>query len=514
MADQVFNAVCGFFDAIDHDRTYTADDMNRPYSRVISDGVFATNEGTPSRDLKVVSTGSGMRVTVQAGQGIFAHKWFELTTPVIITVPSNLSLYSRVDSVIAQIDKRATGRAGNIVYRTGTPAATPQAPEINTDAHVIEYRVANVRVAPGANTITNAVITDLRGSDSCPWVTGLIRQVDTSTLWTQFNTAYAEQYEAYDAEYRAYTAQQHQAWEDFLEHLTDELAVETNITELTSSYTAEGQVSNVPIGIPAFNPLTDVLQVYINGLFAEAGVKYNIGADNISIDLASPIAAGNTVYFVVYKSLVDANIESTVSMMLRLNDNLDNFMSDSGWIPLELEDGTQPYTEDTAPAVRKIGNRVYLRGAITNQITTGATICTIPVAFRPAQDYTFTSSAESGTGTVVRVVTLTVRAADGAVVMESKGGTIAATTKISIAANFLAAAGYGMQMIYFYKGSVDEYADLPTSGVEPGEIYTVLTADAGHGIAAGDDVLWNGAEWELSTETISETEIDEIIASF
>ena len=37
MADQVFNISCGFFDAVNHDRTYTAADMCMPYKRFVTD---------------------------------------------------------------------------------------------------------------------------------------------------------------------------------------------------------------------------------------------------------------------------------------------------------------------------------------------------------------------------------------------------------------------------------------------------------------------------------------------
>ena len=77
MADQIFNVKSGFYDAVNLDRLYSADDMNKPYSRVIADGVFATNQGTPSSDLQVVSTGTGMQISVMAGQGIFGAKWFQ-----------------------------------------------------------------------------------------------------------------------------------------------------------------------------------------------------------------------------------------------------------------------------------------------------------------------------------------------------------------------------------------------------------------------------------------------------
>lgn len=511
MADQNYTVNCGFFDAIGSDRTYTADDMNKPYSRVIADGVFATNQGTPSSDLQVVSAGSGMNITVQAGQGIFASKWFENPSSILITVPNNTALYPRVDSVIVQVDKRSSGRVGNIVYRTGTPSASAAAPAINQIANVIEYRVANIYVAAGANTINNDAITDLRGSASCPWVTSLIQQVDTSTLWNQFNAAYNAQYDQYTANYEEYVAEQRQAWEDFLSTLTSELTVTTNVVMYESTFTATGSTTNIPINIPSFNPETDVLQVFINGLFAAEGVKYTVNSSGNAITLTNAISAGNSVYFVVFKSLVTGDIESAVSMIQRLNDNLANFMADSGWINFTLESGATAFTTATKPAVRCIGNRVYLRGSFKGITAAGTTICTLPVAYRPAADHTFTSSAISGTA-ANDYVTITVSASTGQIKLASISGTIASSNGISIATSFLAATGNAVAMVYTYKGSVDTYAELPTDA-NAGDVYMIETADATHNIAAGDDVLWNGAEWELLNAVISSDEIDTIIDS-
>ena len=68
MADQNFNVKSGFFNSINSDRLYNAEDMNRPYKRIIADGVFATQSGNPSSDLQAVSAGSGMNIIVKAGQ--------------------------------------------------------------------------------------------------------------------------------------------------------------------------------------------------------------------------------------------------------------------------------------------------------------------------------------------------------------------------------------------------------------------------------------------------------------
>ena len=129
MADQIFSANSGFWDAQNGDRTYSADDMNKPYKRLVCDGFFATPEGTPSEDFQVYAT-SGMTISVHAGDGIFASKWVHAEAQPI-EIPANSTAYTRIDSVIVQVDTRTTGRKASIIYRTGVPASSPVAPTIN-----------------------------------------------------------------------------------------------------------------------------------------------------------------------------------------------------------------------------------------------------------------------------------------------------------------------------------------------------------------------------------------------
>ena len=52
-----------------------------------------------------------------------------------------------------------------------------------------------------------------------------------------------------------------------------------------------------------------------------------------------------------------------------------------------------------------------------------------------------------------------------------------------------------------YKGSVDTYIALPTSN-KVGDMYNVAHADSVHGIKAGDNVIWNGNDWDNTGGTI------------
>ena len=195
MNEQKFEIECGFFDSVNDDRLYSAEDMNRPYKRLISNGVFATQQGTPSTDLQVITAIDGMNIIVKKGEGRIGEKWYENPSDIVITVPINNDIVPRIDSVIAQVDNLQNGRVGNIVYREGNPNSNPQPPEINTNENVIEMRLANIYVSRTAREIGQEVITDLRGSSECPWITSLIKQVDTSVLYNQWQAAYQKYYD-------------------------------------------------------------------------------------------------------------------------------------------------------------------------------------------------------------------------------------------------------------------------------------------------------------------------------
>ena len=310
MADQTFAVHCGFFDAIDSDRTYSADEMNRPYRRVISNGVFATPSGTPSTDLQVVES-SGMNIICKAGEGLFADKWFENPSSIVITVPDNTATVPRIDSVLVQVDTRTSGRVGNIVYRTGTPASSPVPPAINQTEGVVEYRLANIRVNAGVTSIMGRYITDRRGSSDCPWVTSLIYQVDTSTLYDQWQAAYEEYFEAEKA-----------IWDAWYAQLTEDLDVSMTLDRHVNTVTTTAQTTGtIPIGL-AYNHNTDILEVYINGLRAIEGTHYIVVNDDTSIMVENQLDIGQTVTFVVMRSVISGSATNITVLLQELESQI------------------------------------------------------------------------------------------------------------------------------------------------------------------------------------------------
>lgn len=286
----------GFFNSINNDRRYQANDMNKPYELLVSNGVFATPAGTPSNFLQVYANDS-MGVTVRPGRGIFFDKWLINDSDLYLPLdPSEVTL-KRIDSVVVRVDINETVRAGTIYLKKGTPGSSPTAPALERTDLVKEYRLANITINPGVSSITQSAISDRRGyADECGWVTSLVQQVDTSTLFAQFDTGFNEWFSS----------------------IKEFLATATLIRSYTSAYTTTVQDETViPINITQFNKDLDILQVYINGLMLIKNYEYS-SYNNENIVLTHGVDPGTTVSFVVYKSIDGSNAESVVGMVEEL----------------------------------------------------------------------------------------------------------------------------------------------------------------------------------------------------
>lgn len=164
MADTYYSIDSGFYDSVNKDRLYSADDMNRPYKSILTEGIFQKDDGF------AVTAAGGMLIRVAAGIALLGERWIDADEVENIPVPENTSLYNRTDSVILQINNKTEVRAGRIVYRTGTPGSGNAPDLITGDDDIAEVRLANIFVASNAAAITSANITDRRGSTDCPYV--------------------------------------------------------------------------------------------------------------------------------------------------------------------------------------------------------------------------------------------------------------------------------------------------------------------------------------------------------
>lgn len=287
----------GFFDSINNDRLYSAAQMTEYFEGLVSDGVYA-NFGQSL----VVTAGSGMTVNVGTGRAIISCRWLRNDALYPVTInPANTAL-PRYTAVIVRLDH--TARTMSITTKDGTAASTPQYPTMTNTEDVKELCLAMIYVGANATSIMQSVITDKRGTDLCLWVTGLIEQVDTSTLFLQWDDAMRQLYNGIKLGF--------EAWFDTL---TQELSVNTYIQQYRQDVVTTQLNQMITFTQPGYTYSSgDCITVYINGLLAKPTDNYLLrdqpeGSSYFTVTVRT--SAGQDVSIIVYKSKIGYNVIGT-----------------------------------------------------------------------------------------------------------------------------------------------------------------------------------------------------------
>ena len=175
----------GFYDSLNHDRTYSTLQFSSIFDGIISDGIYATYMDA----LQVVaSSPTSMNINVKPGRAWFNHTWTLNDAILVLTVEEADVALPRIDTVVLEINTGATVRANRIFIKKGTPASSPVAPTLihGTDG-VYQYGLANIQVAKQANIVTNGGIrtqdiVNLRGTSETPFVAGIINTINIDNL--------------------------------------------------------------------------------------------------------------------------------------------------------------------------------------------------------------------------------------------------------------------------------------------------------------------------------------------
>lgn len=248
----------GFFNDVNGDRLYNADDMSRYFENIMSSGIFKR-----ITDCLKVSASSGMTLTVAPGAGLINCRWFRSETPESVTVPTANAVLPRFDIVVARLDMSDAVRSISLQVVSGTPAATPSAPEPVRTADMHDLVLALVYVPAGATEITADNLTDVRANE---WYCGYVRTLVGNPV----------------------------------------------LLSVHSRYTAPvNNTVNIPINIAGYNAGSDILNVYIEGFRMAPSLEYSIDAERDMIVLAEPVDGGTVVDIEVFKPTILDDIPTT-----------------------------------------------------------------------------------------------------------------------------------------------------------------------------------------------------------
>ena len=292
----------GFFNSLNGDRKYNAEDMSEYFDGLITNGVYES-----IGDKLQVTAGEVMTVNVGTGRAMIDCHWIKNDAVLNLTIdPADVQL-KRIDIVVVKLDY--SERKITIEVAKGTPANVPSLPKLD-DTETIKYLwLAAVYVYPGTTKITQSIINDTRGTSLCPYVTGLIKQVDTSQLFAQWQDACEQYYNDMTAEMNTYFADKQSEFESWFSTLTGTLTVDTYIQKYQNTYNVETETAELTIGISEYDSSKDILFVNINGVQFVEDLEYTISGTGAAakITLKNTIKPDNQITFIVLKSKIGSS---------------------------------------------------------------------------------------------------------------------------------------------------------------------------------------------------------------
>lgn len=175
----------GFHNSINGDRLYNARQMSEIFEGLITNGVY---EKVGNK--LAVEPNSGMTIQINTGRGWFGGSWVQNDSPLTFLIDNSDVTLNRYCAVVIKSD-RDGARTAEPYLKYSEFATNPVKPTMERTEAIKEYCLAYIYIKAGATTITASDIEDTRGdTELCGWVTGLIEQVDTTTLWNQYKSIF------------------------------------------------------------------------------------------------------------------------------------------------------------------------------------------------------------------------------------------------------------------------------------------------------------------------------------
>lgn len=171
----------GFYNSLNGDRKYNAEQISSIFDGLIVDGVFASI-GTAF----AVKAAGGLTVNVGIGRAWFNHTWTLNDSILPLTAPESEVLLDRIDAVVLEVNSMESVRENSIKIVTGTPSSAPVRPTLENEGNVHQYPLAYIYRKFGSTVITQANITNMVGTDSTPFVTGIIQTISLDELLGQW----------------------------------------------------------------------------------------------------------------------------------------------------------------------------------------------------------------------------------------------------------------------------------------------------------------------------------------
>lgn len=292
----------GFWNALKqsdgtYDRVYNSDQISEMFEGLLSDGVFES-----VGDALIVKEKSGLTVEVGTGRAWIGDRWMKNDAKLDITLAAAHLTLNRWSAIVIRADY--SNRVITIEEKAGTPATTPTKPTMTYNDSIKEKCLAYVYVGKGVTSITQTNITDCRADTSvCGWVTGIVKQVNTSELFLQYQAAYEQQL----ATMQAWENAQKTAFDSWFSTLTDQLQVNTYIQKYHKVVETTNEQGVFQLDMSGYTYAdTDVILVNVNGIALVEEYEWLLDTSKTPVEIhtSQGIDADNLVEITVLKSKI------------------------------------------------------------------------------------------------------------------------------------------------------------------------------------------------------------------
>lgn len=287
----------GFFNSVSGDRKYNAEQMNTFLAGIVSENGVYENVGDKLQVIPI----DGMTIGINTGKASIHHHWFYNDSVEEIGIEASDITLKRYDAIVLRYS--VENRNITPIVIKGTNSINPVYPEIVRNTSTYDICLAYVYIGAGVSTITQSNIIDTRlNNDICGYITGLIKQVDTSQLFKQWQAACEELF----ADFTTWSEEQRAAFDTWFSTLTEQLGIITYIQEYKSKQTTTADTTTLLINIPEYNPETDSLFVSNYGLMFVEGVDYTVSGtgENAQLNFTGNIIADQVIECRVLKSVI------------------------------------------------------------------------------------------------------------------------------------------------------------------------------------------------------------------
>jgi len=274
----------GFYNSINHDRKYNAEQLSAIFDGVINDGVFMSIGSA-----LMVTSVTGMYINVGDGRAWFNSTWTNNDASLPLTVEQSELILNRIDTVVLEVNSGDDVRANSIKILKGTPSSTPVAPTLTKTEYVNQYPLSDIYIGAAVTEITQANITNRVGTSDCPFVTGILETLDIDALLVQWNTQFQEVLNTRDDEYVGVINQRTADFDAWFANIQNQLSgdvagnLQVQITNLKDDYDA--------------HEADNKIHIHYGGMTTNSGNNYVLG-----IPVITSLTEGDIICFVANAS--------------------------------------------------------------------------------------------------------------------------------------------------------------------------------------------------------------------